>query len=307
VTHFRNVVFDETLPVLHAQPMSSHELFDPSQFSRADPQPPQLFDPVTSSNDRGESRMVSLDDMPAPETMPAPVHKPTPTIPAYTSMSSPISSSTHAPTSPLSSATAPAVQAPPSITREQKRLEITTPRLLNSRGATTKVPTAKTSSGHTVYANTRYSQPDKKSPSSHASTCWVLKIKHDGSYKARWVARGFSQHEGIDYLDTYTPVLRLENLRFLLAYAILMGYEIHSMDVDLQALLDEDIYVSQAEGFESKEHPDYVCCLIRALYGLKEAPLAWNCTLNQYLLDLGFESAPADPCVYPYHGVKQAQ
>jgi len=171
------------------------------------------------------------------------------------------------------SATAPAVQAPPSITREQKRLEITAPRLLNSRGATTKVPMAKTSSGRTIYANTRYSQPDKKSPSSHAlatdnnaspfisylnqqyhgmalaldianhrtplpttlskvlvssaktewlaamkcefeaivlngtfelcplppgpkaiSTLWVLKIKHDGSYKARWAARGFSQH-----------------------------------------------------------------------------------------------------------------
>jgi len=100
------------------------------------------------------------------------------------------------------------------------------------------------------------------------STRWVLKIKYDSSYKARWVARGFSQHEGIDYLDTYAPVLRLKNLRFLLAYAILMDYEIHSMDVDnafLQALLDEDIYVSQAEGFESKEHPDYVCCLIRPL------------------------------------------
>jgi len=110
------------------------------------------------------------------------------------------------------------------------------------------------------------------------STRWVLKIKHDSSYKARWVARGFSQHEGIDCLDTCTPVLCLENLRFLLAYAI-MGYKIHPMDVDnafLHALLNKDIYVSQAEGFESKEHPDYVCCLIRALYGLKQAPLAWN-------------------------------
>jgi len=154
VTHSLNVIFNETLPMLHAQPMSSRKLFDPSQFSRADPQLPQLFDPVTSSNDRGESSKFSLDDVPAPETTPAPVHKPTSTIPAYTSASSSISSSTHAPASQLSSATAPAVQAPPSITREQKRLEITAPCLLNSRGATTKVPTAKTSSGQTVYANT---------------------------------------------------------------------------------------------------------------------------------------------------------
>jgi len=93
--------------------------------------------------------------------------------------------------------------------------------------------------------------------------------------------------------NTYTPVLCLKNLCFLLAYAILMGYQIYAMDVDnafLQSLLEKDIYISQAEGFKSKEHPDYVCCLICALYSLLQAPLAWNCTLNQYLLDLGFES-----------------
>jgi len=84
-----------------------------------------------------------------------------------------------------------------------------------------------------------------------------------------------------------------------------MGYDIHSMDVNnafLQALLNEDIYISQAEGFNSKEHPEYICCLIHTpSYGLKQAPLGWNCTLNQYLLDLGFESTPADQCVYSYH------
>jgi len=76
------------------------------------------------------------------------------------------------------------------------------------------------------------------------STCWVLKIKHDSSYKARWVVCGFSQHQGIDYLDTCVPVLRLKNLHFLLTYAILMGYKIHSMDVNnafLQALLNKGI------------------------------------------------------------------
>jgi len=135
VTHSCNIVFDKTLPVLHAQPIPSRELFDPSQFSCADPLPPQLFDPITSSNDRVESSKVLLDAVPTPETTPAPVHKPTPTISACTSMSSSISSPTHAPTSQLSSATAPAVQAPPSITREQKCLEITAPCLLNSRGA----------------------------------------------------------------------------------------------------------------------------------------------------------------------------
>ena len=110
---------------------------------------------------------------------------------------------------------------------------------------------------------------------------------------ARWVACGFSQHEGIDYIDTYVLVLCLENLCFLLAHAILMGLEIHSMDVDsdfLQALLDKDVYITQPEGFESKEHPSYVCCLLCAPYGLCQAPLTWNCILNQY--QLGFLSPP---------------
>jgi len=86
---------------------------------------------------------VSLDDLPAPETRPAPMHTP---IPACTSASPSISSPTHATASQLSSAIAPAVQVPPSITSKQKLLEITTPCLLNSRGATTKVPRVKTSS-----------------------------------------------------------------------------------------------------------------------------------------------------------------
>jgi len=107
-----------------------------------------------------------------------------------------------------------------------------------------------------------------------------------------------------DYLDTYVPILLFKNICFLLAYAILMGYKIHSMDVNntfLQALLNKDIYISQAEGFKSKEHPNYICHLICTLYGLKQEPLAWTSTLNQNLLDLGFESTPADPCIYHCH------
>jgi hypothetical protein len=126
------------------------------------PWPPQLFDPITSSNDRGESN-VSLDDVSAPETTLECTHQLLPFLHAHLHLC-PFPQPHMQPC--LNSH--PAVQALPSITREQKCLEITAPHLLNSRGAITKVPTAKNSSRHNVYANTCYNQPSKKSPSSHA-------------------------------------------------------------------------------------------------------------------------------------------
>jgi hypothetical protein len=139
---------------------------------------------------------------------------------------------------------------------------------------------------------------------SDVSTRWVLRIKPDGTFKARFVARGFSQHEGVNYEDTYAPVLRLENLQFLLTYTILMGLEIHQMDVDntfLQAILEEEVYVTQPEGFVDTTRPGFVCRLKKALYGLKQAPLAWNHTLNAFLINLSFTATTADPCIYSYH------
>jgi hypothetical protein len=84
------------------------------------------------------------------------------------------------------------------------------------------------------------------------STRWVLCIKPNAAFKARWVMHGFLQHEGINYNKTYAPILCLENLQFILAYAILMGYKVHQMDIDnafLQADLHEEVYVTQPEGF----------------------------------------------------------
>ncbi len=137
------------------------------------------------------------------------------------------------------------------------------------------------------------------------STCWVLKVKSpDLPYKARFVGHGFSQKPGIDYDDTYAPVLCLENLRLLLAYAVVNGHVIHSMDINnafLQAKLHEEVYVTQPEGFIDPERPHHVLRLKRALYGLKQAPLAWNRTLNSFLISIGFVATHADPCLYTVH------
>ena len=89
--------------------------------------------------------------------------------------------------------------------------------------------------------------------------------------KARLVARGFSQIYGIDYLDTYAPVVKLATVRILFAIAAIFGLEIDQMDVIaafLVAFLKEEIYIEQPEGFEIGDD-DMVCRLLKSLYGLK--------------------------------------
>jgi hypothetical protein len=120
--------------------------------------------------------------------------------------------------------------------------------------------------------------------------------------KARLVARGFSQIYGIDYLDTYAPVVKLASIRILLAIAAINGLEIHQMDVVTAFLagnLEEEIFMEQPEGFEigSKED-DLVCRLRKSIYGLKQAPRVWNQRIRHFLKSIGFEQTYADPCVY---------
>jgi len=135
---------------------------------------------------------------------------------------------------------------------------------------------------------------------------WVFKLKFraDGTperYKARLVVKGYAQVFGRDYFDTYAPALCYESLHLLLGLAVLLDLDIHQMDIDsafLQANLEEQLYVHQAEGFVSPEHPHKVWKLIKSLYGLKQAPLAWKKVIDGHLCDNGFISLEADPCVY---------
>ncbi len=137
-------------------------------------------------------------------------------------------------------------------------------------------------------------------------TKWLYKIKSHMDrtikcYKAWWVAKGYFQHHGIDYDETFALVVCLENLHMLLAYITLCDFEIDQMDVDsafLQAGLSETVYIKQLEGFVSQTHPDYVCRLNKSLYGLKQAPLMWNCMLDRHLWVLQFQPLEADLCIY---------
>ena len=95
--------------------------------------------------------------------------------------------------------------------------------------------------------------------------------------KARFVARGFSQKEGIDYDETFAPVARYSSIWAIISLASIMGWKLHQMDVKttfLNGEIEEEVYIKQPEGFELHEKGSHVCKLKKALYGLKQAPRA---------------------------------
>ncbi|KAK1632346.1 hypothetical protein QYE76_006661 [Lolium multiflorum] len=130
-------------------------------------------------------------------------------------------------------------------------------------------------------------------------TKWIFKNKQDefGNIvrnKARLVAQGFSQVEGIDFGETYAPVARLESIRILLTYASHHNFKLQQMDVKsafLNGPLHEEVYVKQPPGFEDLNFPNHVYKLDKALYGLKEAPRAWfeMSMMGEMMFFLGFE------------------
>ena len=123
------------------------------------------------------------------------------------------------------------------------------------------------------------------------------------THKARLVAKGFSQKKGIDFEETFAPVVRFESVRTLLSLAVEFDLELHQMDVTsafLNGTLEEDIYLVQPEGFTvpGSRKEDFVLHLKKSLYGLKQSPRCWNQELNDYLLKLGFIQSISDPCMY---------
>nr|GFB94413.1 retrovirus-related Pol polyprotein from transposon TNT 1-94 [Tanacetum cinerariifolium] len=133
-------------------------------------------------------------------------------------------------------------------------------------------------------------------------TKWIFKNKKDESSlvilnKARLVTVGYSQQEGIDYDETFAPVARIEAIRLFLAYVAHKDFTVYQMDVKtsfLNGILKEGVYVGQPLGFVSKQYPDHVYALDKALHGLKQAPRAWYDVLSQFLIDSGFQKGSID-------------
>jgi Reverse transcriptase (RNA-dependent DNA polymerase) len=126
---------------------------------------------------------------------------------------------------------------------------------------------------------------------------WVFDVKSDGRKKARLVAQSFSQVEGIDFNKLFSPVVRFESVRLILALSTLEDYYCVGVDVCntyLYGKLDEEIYMRHPEGFKVRGQENKVICLQRALYGLKQAGLAWWKELNSSMNELGFKRLMSD-------------
>jgi hypothetical protein len=135
---------------------------------------------------------------------------------------------------------------------------------------------------------------------------WLYKIKYAAygsieKHKSRFVARGFSQIEGIDYDETFAPVARYTSIQSIMAIAAEMGWNIHQMDVKtafLNGFIEEEVYIEQPQRFKVLGRESNMCLLKKELYGLKQAPRAWYSRIDSYLLHMGFEKSEADPNLY---------
>lgn len=139
-------------------------------------------------------------------------------------------------------------------------------------------------------------------------TCkWVFKKKEGSSptegvkYKVRVVARGFTQREGVDYNEIFSPVVRHTSIRVLLAMVAHQDLELEQLDVKtafLHGELDEEIYMTQPDGFQVPGKEDYVCRLKKSLYGLKQSRRQWYKRFDSYMIELGYNRSEYDCCVY---------
>lgn len=146
-------------------------------------------------------------------------------------------------------------------------------------------------------------------PNMHILGCiWIFRVKlnADGTVRclrSRLVVKGYDQEEGIDYLDTYSPLVKSPTIRAILHLATVNNWDIKQLDVKhafLYGDLTETVYMHQPPGFINSEKPGYVCKLNKAIYGLKQASRAWFNKFSDFLLAFGFTCSLIDLSLFIY-------
>ena len=145
------------------------------------------------------------------------------------------------------------------------------------------------------------------SPGLNVIDCrWLFRIKYlpDGTIdkcKSRLVSKGYNQQEGIDYFETFSPVIKSTTFHTVLNVATSRNWCLRQIDINntfLQGNLTEEVYMRQPPGFVDPDKPHHICRLNKAIYGLKQAPRAWYVELKTFLLQLGFQNSVADTALF---------
>uniref|UniRef100_A0A2N9FGM0 Reverse transcriptase Ty1/copia-type domain-containing protein n=1 Tax=Fagus sylvatica TaxID=28930 RepID=A0A2N9FGM0_FAGSY len=315
----RDVIFEETAFPFHNGPPILTAL---AQTNSPSPGLPLLINPTLPHQARPNNPTQHLTSSPSSQTSPA--------VPA---LSSPAPSQPTPP--PLASQSPPPI-APshPMITRSKANiskpkhfhdgtvryplhhalLAETTPSLIEPTcySSAVKVPQWRDAM-NTEFDALLKNQTWTLVPSTQARNLvgckWVFRVKRraDGSierYKARLVAKGFHQQPGIDYTETFSPVVKPTTVRTVLSLALSKNWFVRQLDVQnafLHGCLLEEVYMTQPPGFNHPQFPNHVCKLQKALYGLKQAPRAWFSRLTTWLLHFGFTASQSDSSLLIYH------
>ncbi|KAH9781841.1 hypothetical protein KPL71_008631 [Citrus sinensis] len=148
---------------------------------------------------------------------------------------------------------------------------------------------------------------DRSSNKKLVGSKWIFKLKAGASenesprHKARLVAKGFTQREGVDFNEVFSPIVKYSSIRLLLALSAYHDLELEQMDVKtafLHGSLDEEIFMAQPEGFIEKGSEDKVCLLKKSLYGLKQSPRQWYLKFDEFMISHGYCRSRFDNCVY---------
>jgi hypothetical protein len=157
-----------------------------------------------------------------------------------------------------------------------------------------------------MYDNQVWDLVDLPPESRAVGSKWVFKLKTDmdgnvQTYKARLVSKGFTQTQGVDYEETFSPIAMIKSIRILLAIVAYYDYEIWQMGVKttfLNGHLAEDVYMEQPEVFEDLKNPKRVCKLKRSIYGLKQASRSWSLHFDEKIQEFDFIKNEDELCVY---------
>ncbi|KAJ0519517.1 putative RNA-directed DNA polymerase [Helianthus annuus] len=134
---------------------------------------------------------------------------------------------------------------------------------------------------------------------------WVYRVKYKSNgeverFKARLVAKGFNQREGLDFGETFSPVVKMVTVRVIISLAVFYGWPLYQLDVDnafLHGTITEDVYMKLPQGYYSKNETK-VCKLVKSLYGLKQAPRKWNERLTDVLIANGYVQSKCDHSLF---------